>query len=498
MSTELDSKKTAAAEYKGAPAFGGRKPVHRNIILGICCMSLLLVGMDVTIVNVALPSIQHDLHASLSGLQWIMDAYTLVVATLLMFSGSMSDRFGRRRVFQTGLVLFISGSLLCSLAHTIGQLVAFRGLQGLGASMLNPVALSIIANVFTQPKDRARAVGIWGAVAGVSLAVGPILGGALTQSIGWRSIFWINLPIGILAVILAAVYVPESKAARARAFDPVGQALVFVGLTSLTYAVIEGPHGGWSRPLIVGLFATAAASLIAFVIYEPRRKDPLLDLRFFRSVPFSSATVLGLCAFASFAGFLFLNALYLQQVRGYSALHTGLCTLPLAVMMMITAPLSGRLVGSYGTRPSLLISGATLMAATLLLTSLSVSTPLWLLLLAYGLFGTGLGMVNPAITNNAVAGMPLAQAGVAAAIASTSRQVGAALGVAVAGTVVAVSRTASGRGAGVGLDFTLATHPIWWIMSGCGAAVVVLGWLANSAWAKASTLHVAALLNEKA
>src|SRR5271155_5159776 len=173
-----------------ATAVAPRNPSsHPNLILGICCMSLLIVGMDVTIVNVALPAIQHDLHATLSGLQWILDAYTLVVASLLMLSGSLSDRFGRRRVFQIGLVLFTAGSLLCSMAHSIGQLVGFRALQGLGASMLNPVALSIIANAFREPKARAHAVGVWGAVAGVSLAIGPLIGGALTQSVGWRSIF---------------------------------------------------------------------------------------------------------------------------------------------------------------------------------------------------------------------------------------------------------------------------------------------------------------------
>ena len=462
-------------------------PVHRNLVLGICCLSLLLVGMDVTIVNVALPAIQHDLHATLSGLQWIVDAYTLVVATLLMLSGSMSDRFGRRRVFQIGLALFSAGSLLCSLAHTIGQLVFYRALQGLGASMLNPVALSIIATVFPQPKDRARAVGIWGAVAGVSLALGPLLGGALTQSIGWRSIFWVNVPIGLVAIGLAAKFVPESKAARARTFDPVGQALVFLGVTTLTYAVIEGPRAGWGSGLILGLFAAAAAALVGLVAYEPRRRDPLVDLRFFRSVPFTSAAVLAVCAFSSFAGFLFLNALYLQQARGFSALHTGLCTLPLAVAMMICAPLSGWLVGSYGTRPSLLIAGAGFLLSTLLLTQLSVTTPLGVLLVAYALFGMGLGMVNPAITNSAVDGMPLAQAGVAAAIASTGRQVGAALGVAVAGTVVSTSRQA-------GTDFTQATHPIWWGMTGCGVIVLLLASVANSGWARASTEQVKALL----
>ena len=469
------------------PLAGGTSPVRPNLVLAICCLSLLIVGMDVTIVNVALPAIQHDLHASLSGLQWIVDAYTLVVASLLMFSGSVSDRVGRRRVFQLGLVLFTAGSLLCSLAHSIGQLVAFRAVQGLGASMLNPVALSIIANVFKEPAKRARAVGIWGAVAGIALALGPLLGGALTQTVGWRSIFWINLPIGVAAIVLAARFVPESKAMRARAFDPGGQTLVFVSLTTLTYAVIEGPHQGWASLPILGLFAVAAISLMLFLWYEPKLTDPLLDLRFFRSLPFSSATLLAFCAFASFAGFLFLNALYLQQVRGFSAFRTGLCTLPLAILMMICAPLSGRMVGSYGTRPSLLVAGLALLLSTLLLTNLSSVTPVAVLLLAYALFGAGLGLVNPAITNSAVAGMPLEQAGVAAAIASTGRQVGAAMGVAVAGTVVSTSHRA-------GADFATATHPIWWIMTGCGAVVMLLGYASNTTWSRASADGVKSLL----
>jgi EmrB/QacA subfamily drug resistance transporter len=484
----LDAPTTVPSDNNAPIDIGrGRTGTHPNFILGICCMSLLVVGMDVTIVNVALPAIQEDLRATLAGLQWVVDAYTLVVASLLMLAGSMSDRFGRRRVFQIGLVVFTAGSLLCSMAHSIGQLIAFRGLQGLGASMLNPVALSIIANAFPEPKGRARAVGVWGAVAGVSLALGPLLGGALTQSVGWRSIFWINLPIGLTAVTLAARFVPESKAARARAYDPVGQILVFTGLASLTYAVIEGPRAGWGSPLIVGLFALAGAALACFLLYEPRRNEPLVDLRFFHSVPFSSATLLAVFAFGSFAGFLFLNALYLEQVRGLSAFHTGLCTLPLAIMMMICAPLSGRLVGSHGTLPSLLMAGAGFLTSTLLLTRLTVSTPLALLMLAYLLFGVGLGMVNPAITNNAVAGMPLSQAGVAAAIASTGRQVGAALGVAVAGTVV------NARPAG-GADFTQATHPIWWIMTAAGAVILLLGWTSNTAWAHASTDRVKSLL----
>lgn len=463
-------------------------PVKPNLVLSICCISVVLGSMDVTIVNVALPSIQRDLHASLAGLQWILDAYTLIVASLLMLAGSLSDRFGRRKTFQIGLTLFLLGSLLCSVAHGIGQLVGYRALQGLGASMMNPVALSIIANVFTAPKDRARAVGIWSAVAGVALALGPLLGGLLTQTIGWRAVFWINLPIGALAVILAEIYVPESKAPRARGFDPVGQALVFLGLTSLTYAVIEGTRRGWASPLIVGLFGVCVAALAGFLLYEPRRKDPLVDLRFFGSVPFSGAMVLAVCSFGAFASFLFLNALYLQQVRGLSAFDTGFCTLPLAVLMAMTAPLSGRLVGSRGTRPSLLISGAAFLLSTSMLTHLSAATPLIVLLVAYALFGVGMGMINPAISNTAVAGMPLAQAGVAAAIASTSRQVGAALGVALAGTVVSASRAH-------GTSYTQATHPIWWAMMGCGAIVMGFGWLSSTTWSRESTEKVAALLS---
>jgi EmrB/QacA subfamily drug resistance transporter len=266
--------------------------------------------------------------------------------------------------------VFTLGSFLCRRAETIEQLIGFRAARTRGFDA-DPVALSIIANVFLEPKARARAIGIWGAVVGVSLGIGPVIGGALTETIGWRSIFWINVPIGIVAVVLAARFVPESRAVRARAYDPVGQTLVLTAPASLTWGVISGPHAGWTSPLISGLMVTAAVSFVAFAFYEPRRRDPLMDLRFFHSAPFSSATILALSAYSSFAGFLFLNALYLQQVRGFSAFQTGLFTLPLAVMTILCAPCSGRLVGSYGTRPSLLVSGIGFFVSTLMLTGLS-------------------------------------------------------------------------------------------------------------------------------
>jgi EmrB/QacA subfamily drug resistance transporter len=462
-----------------------------NLILAICCLSLLMISMDSTIVNVALPAIRLDLGASISGLQWIIDAYTLVFASLLILGGSMADRLGRRRIFQTGMMLFALGSLLCSLATDIRSLILFRVVQALGATMLNPVAMAIITNTFVEPKARARAIGLWGAIAGISMALGPLVGGALTQSIGWRSIFWINLPIAALALLLSALFIPESKAPRARRVDPVGQVLVFTLLAALISAVIEGPRAGWHSPLIEGLFVLSLLALIALLIYEPRRHDPLLDLRFFRSVPFSSAALTAIFSFAAFSGFLFLNALYLQEVRGLSAFQAGLRTLPLALATILCSPLSGRLVGAYGTRSPLLMSGFATALSALMLTQLTATTSIGWLISAYVIFGIGFGLVNAPITNTAVSGMPRAQAGLAAAVASTSRQIGASLGVAIAGAIVSASL---GADTIAGAGFPAATHAVWWIVLGSGLAVGVLGWLANTRRAQTSARLTAGMM----
>src|SRR5947209_9018838 len=246
-------------------------------------MSLLIVGLDNTIVNVALPAIHRSLHSSFSQLQWTIDAYTLVLASLLMLSGSMADRVGRRRIFQLGLVLFSLGSLACALAPSTNLLIAARMLQAVGGSMLNPVAMSIIRNVFEDPRERAQAIGVWGGVVGLSMALGPVLGGALVDSVGWRSVFLVNLPVGLAAIILTALFVPESRAARPRRIDPVGQSLVILALASLTYAIIEGRPRGWGSTEILSLFAVSLLSFVALVRYERRRVDPLIEMRFFAS-----------------------------------------------------------------------------------------------------------------------------------------------------------------------------------------------------------------------
>jgi EmrB/QacA subfamily drug resistance transporter len=448
---------------------------RRSLILAICCMSLFIVGIDVTIVNVALPSIQRNFHASVSDLQWTIDAYSLVIACLLMLSGSMADRFGRRRVFQIGLFIFALGSLLCSVAPGLGWLVAFRGMQAIGGSMLNPVALSIIVNTFTDPRERAKAMGIWGSVFGLSLALGPVIGGVLVSGIGWRSIFWINVPIGVAAIVLTQIFVPESKAARARRIDPFGQGIVVVMLGSLTYGIIEGPNRGWNSPLILGLFVLCALSTAAFVVTELRRREPLIDVRFFRSAPFSGASLIAVAAFGVMGGFLFLNTLYLQDVRHYSALDSGLLTLPMALMLFIFARVSGSLVGSRGPRLPLALAGVPLAIGALLLTRLTGHTSIYYLILAYLFIGIGCGLVNAPISNTAMSGMPIDQAGVAGGVASTSRQVGSSLGVAVTGSIVA---------AGTGAAFISSSHAAWMVVAGCGVAIVILGLVSTGEWAQ--------------
>lgn len=463
-------------------------PRRRLLVLAICCMSLLIVSLDTTALNVALPAMQRDLDASTSGLQWTIDAYTLVLASLLMLAGSTADRIGRKRVFMAGLVLFTIGSALCSLAPNLDSLIAFRMLQAVGGSMLNPVAMSIITNTFVDPRERARAIGVWGAVVGISMGAGPLVGGLLVDSVGWRAIFWVNLPVGLAALLLTLLHVPESRAPRARRLDPVGQLLVIALFGSLTYAIIEAPNAGLTAVLPLAIIAFAA--LLGLLWYEPRRTEPLIDLRFFRSAPFSGATVIAIGAFAALGGFLFLSTLYLQNVRGLDALHAGLWMLPMATPMFLCAPLAGRLVGTRGPRLPLLIAGTAMTLSAALFALFEAETSNVTLVLGYAVFGIGFGFVNAPITNTAVSGMPRAQAGVAAAVASTSRQLGQTLGVAVVGAVLA-----AGVGASSYKDrFVSAAGPGWWILTGCGLVVLVAGVLTSGPWARRTAERTAGRL----
>jgi EmrB/QacA subfamily drug resistance transporter len=452
-------------------------------VLGICCLSLFMIGLDDTIVNIALPTISLGLHASVSGLQWIVDAYTMTLASLLIFGGATADRFGRLKVFQVGLAVFTVGSALCSAAPSLGWLIAFRVLQAAGGSMLNPVAVSIISGVFTSPAARARAISAWVGMFGVGMALGPTLGGILASTVGWRGIFWVNIPIGLCAIALTSAFVPESRAAAPRRPDPVAQVLVIIALGSLAYAIIEGAYSGWRAPAIRGLFLVAAAALAMLAGWELRRKEPLIDLRCFRSPSFTAAVLIAVCAFADLGGFLFLVSIYLQDVRGSSVLDAGLYLLPTAVAMATCPSLAAWLTSKTGgARLPLVIGGLALMISTNSMSRFTGSSSGACLLVTFGLFGVGMGMVNSQISVAAVAGMPPSQAGLASGIASAGRLLGQALGVAVAGSLL----TARAHGQ-LHAMFGLASYPAWYILFWCGSAVIVCGLAARRAPALHST-----------
>ena len=461
---------------------------RRLLVLVICSSSLFIVGLDSTIVNIALPSIGRELHASVAGLQWTVDGYALVLASLLMLSGATADRIGRRRVFQIGLATFTMGSALCSLAPGLGWLVAFRMTQAIGGSMLNPVAMSIITNTFTDKTERARAIGVWSMTYGLSMSLGPVVGGLLVDSIGWRGTFYVNIPVGLAAIALTARFVPESRAARPRRPDPGGQALIIVMLGSLTYAIIEGPALGWRAPVIVTLFAVAAAALGTFVAYEARRAEPVLDPRFFRSAPFAGAVLTAISATAAVGGFLFLATLYLQDVRGMSAVRAGLHLLPMAIMVALGALVSSRILARRGARLPMVAAGVALAVGGVLLSRLTASSGLAPLAVAFVVFGIGGGVINAPITYTAVSGMPVSQAGVASGIASTSRQIGQCLGIAVAGSILAGNL----RGLPLRDGFVTASHADWLLLAVMGVVIVVLGLVTASRWALGTAARTAA------
>jgi EmrB/QacA subfamily drug resistance transporter len=453
------------ASVTGEPAASETTEVstrRRYAILAVCCLSLFVLSLDNTIVNVALPSIRSSLGASTSGLQWTVDAYVLVLAGLVTAGGSMGDRFGHLRVFNIGLVIFTAGSLACSLAPSLGVLIAFRVLQGVGGSMLNANSLALITSVFTDAKERAFAYGFWGSTFGVSAAAGPVLGGALTDSIGWRSIFWVNVPIGIAALVLSRWLVPESKAEEPRPLDVPGQALLIAMLGTATFAIIGGPGRGGLSATTLGVAAAAVVLVGCFVAVERRSRAPVIDLRFFRSRPFSGAIAIAVLAFAVLGAFLFLNTLYLQEARGYSPLKAGLATLPMTAIVALGAPFSGRLVGRSGARAPLVGAGVLMTAGAAVLVGTSVGSSYGVLVIAYALLGGGFGLVNPPITNTAIMGMPRSQSGTAAAVASTGRQVGSVLGVAIVGSIAGPFAPRAG----------------WILLAACAAAVVL-----TAAWA---------------
>ncbi len=405
-------------------------------VLVVCCAALFMTTLDSTILNVALPSLQRDLHASNAGLQWTVDSYVLVRAGTLFVCGALSDRFGRRRYFGIGLAIFVGGSLMCSLAWSTSDLIVWRGVQGVGGALMTPASLAIITNAFSERSTRARAIGAWSGTTGLSMAAGPVVGGLLVETLGWQSVFLVNVPIGA-AVLFALRVLPDSRAATPKRFDIGGQLVLAAGLTCFTYALISAPSKGWSSPAIAACWVGSVVSIPLFLVVERRVRSPMIRLSYFRSAHLVGAVALAVVVFIALGAFLFFNTLYLQDVRGDSPIVAGLMTVPTTATSLVFAPFAGRLISRSGPRaPAIAACVLTALAMIVLSVTMTASVPAWWLVLCYLALGSGFGLVNPPATYSAVSSLPVDEAGVAAAITGTARQIGTNLGVALIGAVV--------------------------------------------------------------
>ncbi|HEX6556977.1 MAG TPA: MFS transporter [Ktedonobacteraceae bacterium] len=413
---------------------------HRTnqvMTLLVTCFGLFMILLDSSIVTVALPTIQADLHANLSDLQWVVDAFLLPWAVLMLTAGTLGDRFGRKRLFLAGLVLFTLGSLLCGLASTLAWLLVGRAVQGVGAAAIMPGSLAVLVAAYPEQRQRAQAIGIWAGVSGLGLAAGPLIGGVLIQLASWPAIFFVNLPVGVVALALGWPLLAESRNPHAQRLDLPGQVLVTGTLVCVILALIESSSYGWTSPLILGLFAGAAVCLAAFLLVEARVREPMLPLSLFRSPVFSVGNVGGFLLFFTMLGTFFFVTQFFQSVQGYTALETGVRTLPTTMGMFVIAPLAGRLTARLGPRlPAVLgalLAGVALLLMTGLLEPDSGYATLWWDL---GLAGIGFGLVLSPLTAAVLSATPRERAGLGSSVNTTSRQVGSALGVAVLGTVV--------------------------------------------------------------
>ena len=412
-----------------------KKYRQRYWTLGVLSISLIIIALDATVLNVAIPTLQRELSASASGLQWIINAYILVFAGLLLTMSSLGDRFGRRRALQTGLVVFGLASLAAAYSQTSGQLIASRAAQGIGGAMIMPATLSIIVDVFPR-EERAKAIGIWAGVAALGIPLGMIAGGWLLENFWWGSAFLVNIPVVLIAFAAGGVLVPESRDPEARRIDLVGASISMLGLAALVYTIIEAPARGWADPLTLAGFAAAAILGIAFALYELRTHEPMLDIRHFRNSRLSvGAGSIGV-AFMIMLGTMFLLTMYLQFVQGYSPLDTGIRLVPMAVGFMLGAPISASLVARIGTKWTVVFGLLIVGASVGSLSVLATTTAYWVVGVALVFFGLGGANVMAPATDAVMAALPESQAGIGSAINDTTRQIGGALGVGIFGSVL--------------------------------------------------------------
>ena len=415
--------------------------------LGALCFALFMIMLDNTVVNVALPAIRADLGISVSELEWTVAAYALTFASLLLTGGKLGDLLGRRKIFIVGLTVFTLSSLACGLSSSAPQLISARAVQGIGAALMMPATLSIISHTF-HARERGMAIGIWAGVSALALAIGPLLGGIITEHISWNWIFYVNVPIGVLAVIAAIVVVPESKdTSHEQRLDLPGLLTSGIGLLALVYALIEGHQYGWTSARILGLFAVAVVALGSFVLLEMHQRLPMLDLSLFRNGTFAGANIVAILVTLAMFGIFVFFPIYMQTIRGWSPIQAGAALLPWTVMIVIFAPIAGKLSDRVGSR-WLMAGGMTVVAACcLLLSTVTLHSTFWHMLPAFLLGGLGMSFVMTPMSAAAMGAAPVAKAGVASGVLNTFRQVGVALGIAITGAIVA-NRAASAAAGG--------------------------------------------------
>jgi EmrB/QacA subfamily drug resistance transporter len=411
---------------------------RRWAILAVLCFGLLVIVLDNSILNVALPTIQDDLNATASDLQWIVDSYTLVFAGLLLTAGALGDKFGRRGALQIGFILFGIGSIASAIAATSGQLISTRAFMGIGGALIMPATLSIITNVF-PPEERSKAIGVWAGTAGLGGALGPLTGGFLVEHFYWGSVFLVNIPIVVIGLLAGIFLIPTSKDPSAPRLDPIGAFLSIIGLALLLFAIIEAPHNGWGSSKTLGYGGLGIALLIGFIVWEAKSDHPMLDVTFFKKARFTAAAGAITLVFFSMFGSLFLLTQYFQFVLGYSPLQTGVRMIPFALVMMVVAPLSSKVVQRFGSKITVACGLGLVTIGLLSMVGLQVDSPYSDIFWRLMLMSAGMGLTMAPATESVMGSLPIFKAGVGSAVNDTTRQVGGALGVAVIGSVLATT-----------------------------------------------------------
>ncbi len=409
---------------------------RRWLGLGVLCLSLLVIVVDNTIVNVALPTLARDLEADMSDLQWVVDAYTLVFAGLLLLAGALGDRYGRRRTLLAGLVVFGAASACAATAGGAGVLIAERAIMGAGAAFIMPATLSLLVSLFADPKERALAIGLWASTAGLGVALGPVIGGLLLEQFAWGSIFLVNVPLVAVAVVGGRFLLPDSRDPVARQIDWPGAALSSVGLLALVWAIIEAPSEGWTSPVVLEAAAVATAALVGFVVRQRRAAEPLLDVRLFRDLRFTAASATIMVLFFALFGFLFVATQYLQFVLGFSPAQAGVRVLPYAGAMIVFAPLSAPLVARLGTKRVATAGMLAFAAGLAVAATVTSATGYGHLAVALVLMGVGMGLAGAPATESIMGALPPERANIGSAVNDTTRELGGAFGVAVVGSLM--------------------------------------------------------------